>query len=198
MNIEENQDCFKKIFGSYNAESKILYVANHKVANTSICTLLARNKFTKRKKTKINVCDLKFVFSFVRNPYDRIVSRYEQLRQKLINLDQIQNKAAAYKNIKEYFKYCKKSISLENFEFEVFVNFIVDVFDPHWEVQYIKLERELGSIYKYDFIGKYENLIHDLRTICNTININPHPFPHINQTNRNHYSNYYSSNTKKL
>lgn len=69
-----------KCFGSINEEKKAFYLVNNKVANTTICNALGKHGFTGRKLVKINPNDF-YIFTFVRNPFDRVLSRYTHLQR---------------------------------------------------------------------------------------------------------------------
>ena len=69
-----------KCFGSINEEKKTFYLVNNKVANTTICNALRKHGFTGRKLVKINPNNF-YIFTFVRNPFDRVLSRYTHLHR---------------------------------------------------------------------------------------------------------------------
>lgn len=135
-----------------------------------------------------------FKFTFVRNPYDRLVSGWKYFGGE------------------------------KNFSFANFVQIATDHkahrgkptgVPPHpgrvnsgreWE-QFVR-----GSIYhhtmpqlhpynnlKYaDFVGRFENLQEDFDKICGRLNIPKQELPHLNKTNHKHYSSYYDKSTKMI
>lgn len=104
-----------------------------------------------------------YTFSFVRNPWSRAVSCYKS---------KIEN-AVVGKRARIHSFY--KSLS-PNMTFDDFINWLEtkegqDQFaDRHWISQHLFLEDKNGNIL-CDFIGKYENIDHDWKIICDKIKI---------------------------
>tara|TARA_E500000331_G_scaffold321643_1_gene336019 strand:+ start:427 stop:1032 length:606 start_codon:yes stop_codon:yes gene_type:complete len=112
-----------------------------------------------------------FKFIFIRNPWDRMVSSYEYNIQ-----------IRAKRNPKWTFK------SFEDFLHKK------DIY-PHIDGNFI------NTNYKFDFIGKFENIKEDMQTICKKIMKNNYRYinlPHKNATLRGHYRDYYNKETKKM
>ncbi len=112
-----------------------------------------------------------FKFIFIRNPWDRMVSSYEYHIQ-----------IRAKRNPKWTFK------SFEDFLHKK------DIY-PHIDGNFI------NTNYKFDFIGKFENIKEDMQTICKKIIKNNYRhinLPHRNATLRGHYRDYYNKETKKM
>ena len=68
-----------KVVGNINRKLKCLYITNHKVANTTISNILKNLDFTDRGEHELEDLNNFYVFSFVRNPFSRILSRYLHL-----------------------------------------------------------------------------------------------------------------------
>jgi len=133
-----------------------------------------------------------FFAAFVRNPWDRLVSKWLQIK-----------KAAAEKRknnpniaiIRQYESFNDFAQDINNIpiskECIVIEDHITWVFLPccHW------LYNEQGRI-AVDFIGRFENLYIDYVQLCKQIDMVPvDELPHTNKAkDRQHYSSYYTSN----
>lgn len=113
-----------------------------------------------------------FKFSFVRNPFDRFVSAYSGFTQ-IRNID-----------LSPFSSFC------EEFPHSKFSK------DIHWIPQSELLCDDVGNIIP-DFIGRYENLNDDLKTISNMIGIDIN-IGHHRKTNRTYYKQMFSSKTKDI
>ena len=112
-----------------------------------------------------------FKFVFIRNPWDRMVSGYEYT----IQVRAITNKKYAFKSFKE-FVHKQPTLHLLNRNF-------------------------VNTNYKFDFIGKFENINEDMQTIYKKIMKNNYrhiDLPHKNAILRNHYRHYYDKETKTM
>jgi hypothetical protein len=113
-----------------------------------------------------------FKFAFVRNPWDRLVSRYAHL---LRSTDR------------------RRSATISRMEnFEDFVN---------WEIQrgafqhtYVTDERGAQIV---DFIGYYERLDEDFAKVCARLKIKA-DLPHANISQHRDYRTYYTPKTREL
>jgi len=89
-----------------------------------------------------------YLFSFVRNPYDRLVSLYYYIRQSRTH---------------------KNNQDLSNMSFSEFIDWYINQ-EPVKQIDYL-IEPSTGALL-VDFIGKYENLAEDLKIIQNQTRIN--------------------------
>ena len=130
----------------------------------------------------------KFSFSFVRNPYDRLLSCWKNK----IDKNTIAQNASSFCQV----------LSKERVSFKSFVQIITSV-----KIYYTKLivTGHLIPTFlspckekKLDFIGKYENLQEDFDVICDKIGIPKQQLPHINATKHKHYTEYYDEETKQI
>jgi chondroitin 4-sulfotransferase 11 len=149
-----------------------------------------------------------YKFSFVRNPWDRMVSSYSMFnsfrrpswfdRMNFLDfltlsfdcneIKQIEKKL----NWKSEFKseeekeYIRKQhiCSIQNHS-AAYLNPFSQLFDQN-ENQIV------------DFIGRFENLQDDFDAICDQIGISRQDVPHINKTNHKHYTEYYDDETRKI
>lgn len=126
-----------------------------------------------------------FKFTFVRNPWDRIVSTYFYLKDGG-NKD---NKDMYYKN-------------LINSKYPTFQKFVLEflnketiwshiLFWPQWF--YIIDNQDKLQV---DFLGKYETLKEDNKYIMGILGININ-LPNSNKSKRKNYEEYYSEKTKQ-
>jgi len=112
-----------------------------------------------------------FKFIFIRNPWDRMVSSYEYNIQVRAKI----NPKCAFKSFEE-FVHKKNVYPILNGNF-------------------------VNTNYKFDFIGKFENIKEDMQTICKKIMKNNYRYinlSHKNATWRGHYRYYYNKETKKI
>lgn len=113
-----------------------------------------------------------YCFTFVRNPWDLMVS--------------------------EYF-YILKNYEI-NFSFEEFIETGGNVKELKWFVE--KGHHLLPQVNflneNINFIGKFENLQDDFNAICDAIKIPRTDLPCCNPTNHNHYTTYYDNSTRDI
>ena len=170
-----------------------------KVATTSIETAFRNNDriygIRRIKQSPEVIADKYpdyFKFAFVRNPWSRVVSCY-------VNKICYPQKRSALMYFSRY-----KSLYYR-MPFEEFIYFLCseegkdENADPHWISQHLFLYD--GSDCMVDFVGRFENLEQDLRSVCNGIGIDDLELPHITppkQTNKQHYRDYYNERTYDL
>lgn len=124
---------------------------------------------------------------FVRNPYDRLVSAYNDKIKKPASSGVLASQKELYEDMpfSEFAEsiFCKK----------------VKYLDKHFRPQTFWLLDKEGNLIP-DFIGKVENLKEDLEGACRKIGIkNNPPLPHINKSKRDKdYRKYYDKKTKRL
>tara|TARA_Y100000114_G_C11738658_1_gene317711 strand:+ start:877 stop:1500 length:624 start_codon:yes stop_codon:yes gene_type:complete len=187
----------KKVFGSVNNNTKTLYIANHKVANTTIINVLINYGYTDRGVVEVNISKLNYIFTFVRNPYERLLSRYSHLCRRIIQLDNGAKltELPQDRNLLKFFS--GNPIKLDQFKFNDFVKFTQKVYDDHWEPQFDKIERQVGAE-NVDFIGKFENFQEEFNIICDKIGIPQQELPHENKSQHKHYTEYYDDETREI
>lgn len=117
-------------------------------------------------KEKFNQC---FKFSFIRNPFDRLVSTYHW------------NKINPFvsKDYQNYFKQC----SFEQYVLEDKVQF------PSPQHYWICDKNKKLLV---NYIGRYENLIEDFKKICQQFSLPFDSLPHTYKTEREAYQDYYT------
>jgi len=133
------------------------------------------------KKLYADYWDDYFKFSFVRNPWDRMVSmaKYPEFYGCTINNESI--------NVSEYLK---KFPNIEIDERSLSANYTGKSLSNS---VYLNLLDE-----PLDFIGKFENLKQDIQFICDKIRTPFRKFPHKNQSAHKHYTSYYNDETRQV
>jgi hypothetical protein len=149
----------KKLDVVINHKKKFIFIRMPKVANTSIRKALSTGFPNEVHEIKLQRSDISskysdyFVFSFVRNPFSRIVSCYN-------------NKICfKFRNEVEYL-FTQFPALFYKMSFKYFVEFLTtrngsDLFaDRHWLSQYYYLyDNKMNKL--CDYIGKFENLKDD-------------------------------------
>jgi chondroitin 4-sulfotransferase 11 len=112
-----------------------------------------------------------FKFTFVRNPFDRLVSAWKW-QTVIVKV----SKAAS---LKEFIEERPESSSFS----EIFKLKGFTIYD---------------SINQFDFIGRFENLAQDYEFLCERLKIKNINIPHTNKTSFGAYQNYYDDDTIEL
>lgn len=140
--------------------------------------LTAKEVIAKIGRTKWNEA---YKFTFVRNPWDRVVSLYEYRRRK-----------------------DKTKIASDNIPFTEWINLTLGQRSDLYYYNNVKsfqpqvdwLKDDEGSI-TIDFIGKFESIRADFDQIRQTIGTQAE-LPHLNATKRSDYKDYYTDETRKI
>ena len=115
-----------------------------------------------------------FKFTFVRNPWDMLVSLYK------------------------YFQH-NKTLSLPRDGGPEFKSFLLNrIRESSPSVVTHSIYYTEGEDVLVDFIGKFENLQEDFNIICDKIGIPHQKLPHKNATKHKHYTEYYDAETKQI
>lgn len=120
-----------------------------------------------------------FKFMFIRNPWDRIVSRYEWRR--LIASRRLGNKHAK-KILNEEFKVFLQKQGIEMFS--------------KW--CYLDLMKGKNGTQVLDFVGRFENLQNDFDIVCDKIGAPRQELLNANHVKRKHYTEYYNNETREM
>lgn len=116
----------------------------------------------------------KFVFTFVRNPYERVISTYKFLLKWSGTNPDLKNKLLSFKDINEY---VNSGLWDE-------INGPDNIFRP--QVFWLTDNNDRDNIL-IDFIGKVENLEKDINIICSKIDKKTTgPIPKLNETSGNY------------
>lgn len=150
----------------------------------------------KEKKSDRNY----FKFAFVRNPWDRAVSRYFHVKS-----NSSKQRLKRYRNstFEEYVRNDNNEFFLDTDRFlnsfigqRVHLKKIMDKYSP-FENQLDWIVDENGEVL-IDFVGRFENLTSDFETICEKIGIPSISLKHINKSKHKHYTEYYNKETRKI
>jgi len=115
-----------------------------------------------------------FKFAFIRNPWDRLVSEYEYIRQ---------NKAhARHRHVSAFVR------------FNDFIHYQYKRTDAYQLPMLTDSSRRICV----DFIGRYESLQDDFEKLCNRLNIATTRLPWANPSQRKDYRHYYDTNSVEL
>lgn len=126
----------------------------------------------------------RFVFSFVRNPYDRVVSAFHYLNAGGNNpKDEI---------VRDIY------LSQYNGDFDYFVEYgFPKVLDQiHFMPQYSWIFYNYINICNY--VGKFETINEDIKELSKFIDFKSDSLPDINKSEHKHYKDYYTVATKKI
>jgi chondroitin 4-sulfotransferase 11 len=211
-----------------STEKKFLFIHIQKTAGSSLARLLKSQAPDTRpflgqhdhalwaKKHLASQWNEYYKFAFVRNPWDRLVSWYEMIRQdgKLLPW----YKRLPYEMIRQngkLFPWCQRFLQRKHYkplwqyilrnasDFDEFLFNCTDIIEDvdgkrsciYNQLDY--LTDDNGDII-VDFVGKYENLQHDVSTVFKALRLESLPLPHVNKSQHKHYSEYYTEETKNL
>lgn len=136
-----------------------------------------------------------YKFCFVRNPWDRLVSCYNEKIKKDSNYNQYGYINGLHPQFLKYGTF-KAGMS-----FEEFVNAVLEIpdsqADGHFRSQHTFVADNKGKLL-VDFVGKFESLNEDFRYVCEKNNISGVTLPHILKMPHKNYKEYYTDNLKKL
>jgi chondroitin 4-sulfotransferase 11 len=111
-----------------------------------------------------------FKFSFVRNPWDRIVSAWKY------NIKHGYTNGNNQATILRFINHLKFGKSINSYKYLSQYDFVNGC----------------------DFIGKVENIQADFNFVCDKIGIPQQQLPHKNKTNHKHYTEYYDDETREI
>tara|TARA_B100001113_G_C20994642_1_gene572115 strand:+ start:318 stop:890 length:573 start_codon:yes stop_codon:yes gene_type:complete len=167
-----------------NHKHKFIFIHIPKTAGTSIRSSFDENGYDKkvvRKKYPHSTCqEVKeycgekvwneyYKFTFVRNPFDRIVSFYHFHKSPQYKHPAGQERARL--PLKEWIFTCKDSNVL------------------HSQAYFVGDE-------KLDFVGRYENLHSDFNKVCMDIGIKPYTLPHYNKSKHDNWQHLLDKETQ--
>ncbi len=117
-----------------------------------------------------------FVFAFVRNPFDRLVSEYHFLRL---------NRSMPFNDF---------VLKLVTMVFDL--NKLEEWFSLHLlpQIEFVSLDGEI----RCNLIGRFESLDEDYRKVCEALGIDCRPLPQFKKSTRQHYKNYYSAESRAV
>lgn len=183
-------------------EYKFIYYALAKTGSSSIkehiSNLTKKNPdqlLMKRRQDYLKFPNY-FKFTFVRNPWDRILSCYLNKIMKDPNFED-KNYAHGIARFLQPYRVFHGGMS-----FKDFVKAISKIDDkisnPHFRSQYYMLIDDQDKII-VDYVGKFESLSEDFKKVAARCGLPSSELPHINKTeNRKNYTEYYDEETIRL
>jgi hypothetical protein len=170
----------------YGLRGKFIFIRLHKIGGTSISNALGIEKRHYTSKEVIKLVgkfnwNRAYTFTFVRNPFSRVVSSYNYFT--LHNRHSMADKPISFED------WVKKTYGKDKDSHYYF--------DPKWfQPQYDWLKDDMGKI-SLDKIGKFENIREDFAEITARIGIDA-PLPHLNRTKKTDYRTYYNDETYEI
>ncbi|MEK7168070.1 MAG: sulfotransferase family 2 domain-containing protein [Patescibacteria group bacterium] len=172
----------EKAFGLYGSNNKgdnapdpnIFYGIENGKALQHLTALEIKDKIPE------NIWNAYFKFSFVRNPFDRLVSEYSWRLEKLKK-----NKIPNISFSEFLDQYLLPAINGDN----------TDTLSDHFKLQTEFLFNQDALL--VDFVGRLENFNEDFKTICQKIGVKI-KLPHENKTRHQDCQRYYNDETKKI
>ena len=132
-----------------------------------------------------------FSFTFVRNPYDRMVSAWKMFSDGMLN------SKWAYHNKPPL-------VGISFFDFlQIAIDSSID-HDSRNNIESVLRHHTLPQVHPYHcfeytkFIGKFENLENDFQVIADKIGLKSFNLVHFNRTNRKSYKEYYTDETYNI
>ena len=206
--------CKKIALISISHRYKYIYFGIPKCASTSIRNSLPDKeniRTDERLKTMLTdeVYNEYFKFTFVRNPWDRMVSNYSMFVKK----KQRSRDYTPRLQIEELFQKPRRSIS-----FAEFIHKAQSVKNHHWSQCCEWLPRDSDGCLDIDFIGRVENFDDDFQKLLTLLKIDINKYRsemaallrkkrkasinkeivHFNKTNHKDYKLYYSNKEKQI
>lgn len=130
--------------------------------------------------------DNPFIFCFVRNPWDRLVSSYFYLKN---GGDPIYSADA------DDFDFYFGSFTLFK---DMLLNWSNSFYNQiHFKPQYEWVCDDDDNIL-VDFIGRFENLQQDFNIVCDKIGTPQQKLPHTHKSKHKHYTEYYDDETRQI
>ena len=137
------------------------------------------------------------VFSFIRNPWDRLVSTFHYMMQGgRSEIDVVRRDKYLYRYHGSFEKFVldiDRWIDIVEEE-----SIYVDRYIPHFRPQYEFIVDSESNQLAVDFIGKVENIKTDLTRFANQHQLKLGKVEKSNRSKRRHYSTYYSPTTRDL
>lgn len=174
----------------YMKKHKCIFIHIPKAAGTSIRSMLGapptprdHMPYSVYEQASPNLFKVYYKFTFVRNPWDRLVSSYFYLK-----------KGGNGKEDLKYKEYFDKN-------FETFEKFVIEFLDVNIIYKHqllipqsLYLYDQWGSL-KVDFVGKIENIERDFKEVSNHIGISL-KIPKVNMSNHSDYKELYTEEMK--
>jgi hypothetical protein len=139
-----------------------------------------------------------YKFAFVRNPWDRMVSWYSMIRESA-RKERWYQRVLKMGQYNHFWKYVtENSNTFEEFLYNC--TGFIDDFDGRKSIMYDQLDYltdEKGKVI-VDFIGRNENLAQDAAVVFQKLGLEGVRIPYANKSTHDHYSIYYTEETRDL
>lgn len=169
----------------FSGHTRIIHPLYHpRTQHESYSEFISRMKSAKNDNHPFINAEEYFFFSFVRNPFSRVVSLYRYMKTRHDENGKYPDMPGDFDHFLQHIKDRKPWIEDLHFIFRPQCDFVTDG------------EGKLAV----DFVGKYESLQDDLSTLCSTLKISPsYPLQEINSTGpRVDYREFYSDESRKI
>tara|TARA_R100000008_G_scaffold86751_1_gene81335 strand:+ start:6683 stop:7273 length:591 start_codon:yes stop_codon:yes gene_type:complete len=174
-------------------EHKYIFIEIPKTGTTTICSVLKQHEaeqpykhldLKQYKERYTKEYNSYFKFSFVRNPWDRVVSLYSRkgdgIQKSMFRRGQQIGHGMSFEQFVDWIELstdtCRKPTPKKNMVDFYMVDGSIDI----------------------DFVGRLENIQEDFNIVCNKIGIPRQQLPHINKSKHKHYTRYYDDKTKQI
>jgi hypothetical protein len=141
-----------------------------------------------------------FTFTFVRNPWDRMVSWFFW-KKKLKTIPKNLTFREFVVNFKSWYRSIKSPAHTNSWQkTKLDLKLRTTHLNPWQGPPPLSAQSQhswFDDKFEIDFVGKFENLQNDFNKICNTLNIKDTELPHLYDTKHLHYSKYYDPEIKK-
>jgi len=148
-----------------------------------VSTTCNEKNYIRRCEIDSNKWKSSFKFSFVRNPYDRLVSAWSH---KIIRDKHKLRELPFKKFIEQHLINMDVDFNTFNITNNAFVHHFSSLMNPKYCVE------------ELDFIGKFESFQKDFNTVCNIIGIPTRRLPRTNSTKHKHYTEYYDDESRQI
>jgi len=132
-----------------------------------------------RLQEKLDYIDDYFVFAFVRNPWDRLVSQWNYM-----------NRCAQSGGNLNYKKRCAKMLE----SIDSFSQFLKSKHTIEQCLNWVQYQNCIGV----NYVGKMETMQEHFNAVCDKIGIPRQQLPHVNKTKHKHYTEYYDDETRQI
>ena len=173
-----------------NHKDKFIFVHIPKTGGTSIESLFIKNadikdvpeKHSMARDIDSELLEKYYTFTFVRNPWDRMVSYYKFRIKRSFDM------YSHGESFKEWISFiCSNNAQqIKAYQFNLAI-----------KDQYEYIVNKTNEII-IDFVGKFENFQQDFDIACDRIGIPRQELPHINKTDHLHYTEYYDDETRSI
>ena len=137
-----------------------------------------------------------FVFTFVRNPWERLVSTfYYIMKGGRAEIDARRRDLYLSKYQGDFSKFV---LDIKNWiDIREDASIYPDRFIPHFRPQFEYIFDDQGNN-MVDFIGRFENIGDDFRTLCTALSIDAVKLPTSNRSSHGRYHKYYDHKTMEI